>query len=376
MYRFRTVIILLAMIGCRGASSPGNQESREVMIKTDTLAGCCSSLPSRYPSMPPVGGADKSETNGSTSDMAYIPGGTFTMGGDSVWGRPDEFPGHRVTISSFYIDRHEVTNKQFKKFVEATGYITTAERKPDWAELKKQLPPGTPKPPDSLLVPASLVFKQTKQPVPLDNPSAWWQWVPGADWKHPSGPGSSIKGMDNYPVVQVSWEDAAAYSKWAGKRLPTEAEWEYAARGGKSNTTYPWGNERIDEGKPKANTWEGHFPDNNSGIDGYTGVAPVMQYPPNGYGLYDMSGNVWEWCSDWYRTDYYSTCLEKHITENPQGPDSPLDPDEPFAAKKVTRGGSFLCNDQYCSGFRVSARMKTTWDTSLNHTGFRCVVSD
>jgi formylglycine-generating enzyme required for sulfatase activity len=317
----------------------------------------------------------KPSYTGSTEGMVLIPAGSFVMGGDSIWGRPDEFPHHQVRLSSFYMDEHEVTNRQFRKFIEATGYVTTAERKPDWEELKKQLPPGTPKPADELLVPASLVFKSPSEPVSLDDPSVWWNWVPGANWRHPQGPGSAIEGMDDYPVVHVSWEDAAAYAQWAGKRLPTEAEWEYAARGGVQEAIYPWGNERINSGRPKANSWDGHFPDRNTAADGYPGTAPVKKYAPNGYGLYDMGGNVWEWCSDWYHAGYYTECVRHHLTDNLQGPDSSEDPDEPYAMKKVTRGGSFLCNDQYCSGFRVSARMKTSWDTSLSHTGFRCVVS-
>ena len=371
MRRSNVGLVLLFLSGCH-SPSPGNKEARAV--RSDTLLSCSSALPSRFQqTLLKNKGTDSATT--SLEGMVSIPSGSYLMGGDSVWGRPDEFPHHQVNISSFYMDEHEVTNKQFREFVEATGYVTTAEKKPDWDEMKKQLPPGTPKPPDDLLVPASLVFQQTDHPVALNDPSVWWHWVPGADWRHPMGPGSSIEGMDNYPVVHVSWVDAAAFARWAGKRLPTEAEWEYAARGGEENEIYPWGNERIHQGKVKANSWDGHFPDNNTKSDGYAGLAPVEQYSPNGYGLYDMAGNVWEWCADWYRPDYYATCLKDHILDDPMGPEEPLDHDEPYSQKKVTRGGSFLCNDQYCSGFRVAARMKTTWDTSLNHTGFRCVVS-
>jgi len=371
MRRSKLALVLLLLSGCH-SSSPGNKET--TAERTDTLLSCSSALPSRFPqTFREDEGKDSAAT--SLEGMVSIPGGSYLMGGDSAWGRPDEFPHHLVNISSFYMDEHEVTNKQFREFVESTGYVTTAEKKPDWDELKKQLPPGTPRPPDDMLVPASLVFQQTDHPVALNDPSAWWHWMPGADWRHPLGSGSSIEGMDNYPVVHVSWVDAAAYARWAGKRLPTEAEWEYAARGGEKNGIYPWGDERIHQGKVKANSWDGHFPDNNTKSDGYAGVAPVAQYLPNGYGLYDMAGNVWEWCADWYRQDYYAICLKNHILDDPPGPGEPWDPDEPYAQKKVTRGGSFLCNDQYCSGFRVAARMKTTWDTSLNHTGFRCVVS-
>lgn len=343
----------------------------------DSVAlSCCSKLPSRF-STPGLPGDSMTVTaSGDLSEMVRIKGGQFLMGGDAVWGRPDEFPPHQVEVSSFYIDVHEVTNKQFKSFVDATNYVTTAEKKPDWEELKKQVPPGSPKPTAEFLVAASLVFTPPNQPVSLDNPLVWWKWVAGADWKHPDGPTSNLEGKDDYPVVQVSWEDAQAYCQWAGKRLPTEAEWEYAARGGQVNCIYPWGNELVSKGKKKANTWDGHFPDKNTGLDGYIGAAPVKHFASNPYGLYDMAGNVWEWVSDWYTPDYYTQCKNKGLVVDPQGPSESHDPDEPFAQKKVVRGGSFLCNDQYCSGFRVGARMKTSWDTSLNHTGFRCVVSD
>lgn len=376
------IVVLLAFTfgGCH--SRPKNPDTT-VAQKTDSLKindkqNCCSS---NLPVRPFIGTADSIKNNNLSAKqsnhdgMVFIPGGSFVMGGDSLWGRSDEFPRHEVKVSSFYIDKHEVTNAQFRAFVEATGYITTAERKPDWEELKKQLPVGTPRPADSLLVAASLVFSPPKHLVSLDNSASWWKWEPGADWRHPEGPKSNIQGKDNYPVVQVSWDDAVAYAKWAGKRLPTEAEWEYAARGGKPKSIYPWGNQPIDKGELKANSWQGHFPNENSEKDKYYRAAPVMSFPPNGFGLYDMAGNIWEWCNDWYRSDYYSTCAKQKIVTDPQGPPDSFDPDEPFAQKRVVRGGSFLCTDQYCSGFRVAARMKTSWDTSLEHTGFRCVVA-
>jgi formylglycine-generating enzyme required for sulfatase activity len=273
------------------------------------------------------------------------------------------------------MDATEVTNVQFKRFVKATGYITTAEKVPDWEEMKKQLPPGAAKPDDSLLVAASLVFVPTAHPVPLTDASQWWAWTKGANWQHPQGPGSSIEGKDNVPVVQVSWYDAMAYCKWSGKRLPTEAEWEWAARGGKQNEKYPWGNEDIETGRPRANTWQGNFPNHNLNRDGFAGLAPVSSFSPNGYGLYDMAGNVWEWCNDWYAAGYYET-IRTALSVNPAGPLQSYDPMEPGVPKKVVRGGSFLCNASYCKGYRVSSRMKTSPDTGLEHTGFRCVVNE
>jgi formylglycine-generating enzyme required for sulfatase activity len=305
--------------------------------------------------------------------MVYIPGGQFMMGADNEQAAQDEYPKHSVSVHDFWMDEHEVTNAQFAKFVEATGYITTAEKKPDWEQMKKQLPPGTPKPDENQLVAASLVFTPTSGKVDLNDYSQWWRWVPGADWKHPDGPGSDIKGKENYPVIHVSWDDAMAYCKWAGKRLPTEAEWEFAARGGLINNIYPWGNEHVNKGKPKANSWEGSFPDKNTAVDGFISLAPVKSFPANGYKLYDMAGNVWEWCSDWYRNDYYESVNSSQGVKDPKGPADSYDPEEPTIPKHVTRGGSFMCNDSYCSGYRVSRRMKTSYDSSMSNLGFRCV---
>jgi len=373
-------LLVLILSGCHSKTTKSDKKAEQktdILALGDTMSCCSSNLPARsfmaaIDAVKPDAGSGKKSGH---DDMVFISGGTFLMGGDTIWGRPDEFPRHQVKVSSFYMDRHEVTNAQFRAFVEATHYVTTAEKKPDWEEIKKQLPPGTPKPADSLLVAASLVFSPPNHPVPLNNASIWWKWVPGADWRHPQGPGSSIEGKDNYPVVQVSWDDAVAYANWAGKRLPTEAEWEYAARGGNPDAIYPWGDEPVNKGAIKANTWQGNFPNVNEKKDNYYHSAPVMSFQPNGFGLYDMAGNVWEWCSDWYRPDYYAVCAQKGLVTDPAGPTDFYDPQEPTVPKRVVRGGSFLCTDQYCSGFRVSARMKTSFDTGLEHTGFRCVIS-
>jgi sulfatase modifying factor 1 len=355
---------LIGVLGCYNASSSMNGN------KNDSLHSCMKT-PTRWVGVRLDSSIDFS---GDTSliGMVFIPGGEFNMGGDNEQADPDEFPKHRVVVSPFYMDETEVTNEQFHKFIKATGYVTTAERNANWEDIKKTVPPGTAKPPDSLLVAASLVFKSSVGPVNLNDYSQWWIWQKGANWRHPEGPQSSIKGKENHPVVHVSWDDAIAYCKWAGKRLPTESEWEFAARGGLVGSTYPWGNEPVQMGKAKTNSWDGKFPYFNSMRDGFIKTAPVRSFQANGYGLYDMAGNVWEWCSDWYQSDYYTTLSGKK-TINPKGPVVSYDPQEPFAKKRSLRGGSFLCNDAYCSGYRVARRMKSSPDTGLEHTGFRCV---
>jgi formylglycine-generating enzyme len=306
--------------------------------------------------------------------MVLIPGGEFEMGTAGDTPRRNEQPAHRVRLAAFYIDVTEVTNAHFRKFVDHTGYVTTAERAPNWEEMRKQLPPGTPRPHDDRLVPGSMVFTPPNTPVSTDDAAQWWRWIPGACWKHPDGPGSMIDGKDDHPVVQLSWDDANAYAKWAGKRLPTEAEWEYAARGGLAGRRFVWGDDApTDTDGTKANIWQGDFPHRNTKADGWDRTAPVRSYPANGYGLHDMAGNVWEWCSDWYRADAYVG--RTATAENPAGPDATWDPSDPLAPKRVTRGGSFLCHVTYCESYRPAARRGTDVDTGMSHVGFRCVIS-
>jgi formylglycine-generating enzyme len=307
--------------------------------------------------------------------MVWIPGGEFDMGSEATDARPDEAPVHRVRVDGFWMDATEVTNAQFQAFVDATGYVTVAERPIDLDEIMSQLPPGTPPPPPEALAPGSLVFHDTPTPVSTDNPARWWSWVIGASWRHPEGPGSGIGDRMDHPVVQVAWEDAVAFAAWAGKRLPTEAEWEFAARGGLDDAAYPWGAEHPTEGASKANIWQGEFPHRNTMADGFSRTAPVKSFPPNAYGLYDMAGNVWEWCLDWYRHDYYRGQMANGVSVNPKGPVRSFDPAEPTVPKRVQRGGSFLCHESYCASYRVAARMKTSPDTGLSHAGFRCVMT-
>lgn len=310
--------------------------------------------------------------------MVWIPAGEFDMGGVGPEARPDEFPVHRVRVDGFWMDATEVSNADFRRFVEETGYITTAEKNPEWEEIKKQLPPGTPKPDDSVLVAGSLVFSPPTGPVPLDNHSLWWRWVKGADWRHPLGPHSRITTThDKLPVVHVSWDDAVAYCTWAGKRLPTEAEWEYASLGGGPARRFTWGDNPPSDTHLPANLWQGDFPHNPKPLDGYTLAAPVDSDTPNPYGLHHMIGNVWEWCADWYRDDTYRRLAESgSVTVNPQGPADSFDPREPTVPKRVNRGGSFLCDASYCASYRPAARMKTSPDSGMIHTGFRPVLSD
>jgi formylglycine-generating enzyme required for sulfatase activity len=315
--------------------------------------------------------------------MAWVPGGEFLMGSNSKMAQANERPAHKVRVHGFWMDEHHVTNAQFRKFVEATGYVTTAEKKPDWETLKVQAPPNTPRPPDSVLVPGAMVFAGTDQPVPLADFSQWWRYVPGANWRHPNGPDSSIEGKDDHPVVQVSYEDAEAYAKWAGKRLPTEAEWEFAARGGLEQATYAWGEQFAPGGKQMANVWQGQqarpFPVVSPKAGGAAGTSPVGSFPANGYGLSDMTGNAWQWVADWYRADQFMReATSGGVIADPAGPTDAWDPADPGvpvqAPKRVTRGGSFLCNEDYCLSYRPSARRGTDPYNSMSHLGFRLVM--
>lgn len=305
--------------------------------------------------------------------MVWIPGGEYVMGSDDKLARQNEKPPHLVKVSGFWMDVAPVTNAQFGEFTKATGYVTLAEQKPDWEELKKQLPPGTPKPDESLLVAGSMIFTPSNGPVDLREMGNFWQWMPGASWRHPEGPASDLKGRDDHPVVHVCWDDAVAYAKWAGKRLPTEAEWEFAARGGSKGSRYYWGDEFKPDGKFMCNTWTGKFPYQNTREDGFDRTAPVRSFPANGYGLYDMAGNVWNWCSDWYRPDTHIELAKEKICCDPSGPRKSLSPVNPHQTERVTKGGSFLCEESYCASYRPSARRGLPPDTGMSHVGFRCV---
>ncbi len=307
------------------------------------------------------------EKSGNAEDappgMVWVRGGRFWMGTKHM---EDAQPVHQVEVKGFWIDRTDVTNEEFARFVQATGYVTVAERPLDPKEFPDLAPAD--------LAPGGVVFTPPAGPVALENPLAWWRFVRGANWRHPNGPKSNLQGKEKFPVVQIAWADAVAYAKWAGKRLPTEAEWEFASRGGRDRQNYAWGNELNPNGKWMANTFQGHFPDKNTSEDGFAGLAPVASFPPNDFGLYDMSGNVWQWVADWYRPDYYSQLQDNgSIAIDPHGPSGSFDPQEPGVAKRVQKGGSYLCTDQYCERYIAGARGKGDPDTGTNHLGFRCV---
>ena len=330
--------------------------------------------PAPPPAPPPTVANTATPPGQAPPGMVWIPGGEFSMGTEDptqmICGGPDAMPDarpiHRVYVDGFWMDATEVTNEQFEQFVQATGYITVAERTP----LQDDFPDA---PPENL-VPGSVVFRPTSEPVPLNNYLRWWEYSKGASWRHPDGPQSDLQGRKKYPVVHIGYQDAEAYAKWAGKRLPTEAEWEFAARGGLSGRPYTWGSELQPGGRWLANLYQGRFPMRDTAEDGFAGLAPVAQFPPNGYGLHDMAGNVWEWCSDWYRPDYYDTLVAAGgVARNPRGPATSFDPDDPGVLKRVQRGGSFLCTDQYCTRYMVGSRGKGEPSTGSNHLGFRCV---
>ncbi|WP_299255682.1 formylglycine-generating enzyme family protein [uncultured Aquimarina sp.] len=311
------------------------------------------------------------------SGMIWVESKTFLQGAkqDDKFAMKREKPSHNVTVDGFYIDETEVTNAQFKDFVEATNYITVAERPINWDSMKKELPPGTPKPHDSILQPGSLVFNKNVNAVAnMQNYGQWWTWMIGANWKHPYGQASSIEGKDDYPVVHVALEDALEYCKWANRRLPTEAEWEAAALGSNTNTIFTWGNDDNLLNK-SANTWQGIFPTSNESKDGFEFISPVRSYPPNSIGLYDMIGNVWEITSDLFNPNYYKNLNTSQPLNNPKGASNSLSTNNPYQIENVMKGGSFLCHQSYCASFRISARMGVAQDSGSDHMGFRTVVN-
>ncbi len=351
------------------------------------LIGLLLCLPGIAPARAGAASASAVTSASPASAMRWIPGGTFIMGSEAAGAMPNEGPPHQVSVDGFWMAAHPVTNAEFARFVAATGYVTEAERAVDWEEMKKQVPPDTPRPAPEVLAPGALVFTPPDHPVPLDDLNRWWTWTNGADWRHPEGPTSSLDGRENHPVVQVSWNDANAYAQWAGARLPTEAEWEYAAHGGRYDTRYYWGDTLPQsDGKYPTNTYTGRFPYDDTAADGFAGTSPVEAFPPNDYGLYDMAGNVWNWCSDLYRADTFALQAgQPELCSNPVGPDmsipefpvigDPSPPSVPGAVRRVTKGGSFLCNADYCESYRPSARRGTSPDTGSGHVGFR-IVSD
>ena len=319
-----------------------------------------------------------SNRKSAAKNMIWVPKKTFLQGakkGDQ-YAIPREKPAHLVSVNGFYIDEHEVTNEQFKTFVDETDYITVAERAIDWEEMKEQVPPGTPKPHDSILQPGSLIFnKKVKGNIELNNYNQWWEWKIGANWKHPGGPDTNINGKENHPVVHITREDAIAYCKWANRRLPTEAEWEAAALGERKNVVFTWGNNHqlVND---KINTWQGNFPVYNEAKDGYKYLAPVKSYSPNSYGIYEMLGNVWEITDDLYDVNYYKKISNMDTLFNPKGSQISYNPNNPYQKEYVIKGGSFLCHKSYCASYRISARMAMSHDSSSDHIGFRTVATN
>ncbi len=384
MNKKTALILMVTFLTCTACNTPKLEEDLSCSIALTKLPG------RDYLSDSFLEAVDAIKTNpkkvGSIEGMVFIPGGTFQMGEDIPPGfedmektalpQGDEGPKHQVTVSDFYMDVHEVTNRQFLEFVQDTGYKTVAEFDMNWEELKKQLPEGTDRLPDEALKAGAMVFHYAKPGSAKDDLANWWTFQKGAYWKNPLGLAEpeDINTILDQPVTQVSWYDAMAYAKWVGKRLPTEAEYEYAMRGGAENTMYPWGNTKTSETLKKGNFFQGVFPYHNTVEDGYEFIAPVMSFEPNSYGLYDIAGNVWEWTLDWYDPTYYSRLnLEKKTVKDPQGPEKSFEIFTPEATNKVVRGGSFLCNDSWCSGFRNARRMRLSPDTGMQHLGFRLV---
>jgi formylglycine-generating enzyme len=371
-------VLCLVAVGSLYAISRSRQQPLSAQVATSCDAGMTSAhanhaaLPSNASETevgipePPVidtAGAPAPAPEG----MVWVPGGEFSMGSEAQE-MEDARPFHRVAVDGFWMDQTEVTNEEFTRFVNATGYVTVAERPLDPKDF-----PGAP--PENL-VSGSVVFTPPDAKVPLDNHYVWWRYVAGASWRHPNGPDSDLKGKEKHPVVHIAFQDAAAYAKWAGKRLPTEAEFEFAARGGLDRKRFVWGDEFKPDGKFQANSYQGHFPDKNTAEDGFSGSAPVGRFAPNGFGLFDMAGNVWEWTADWYRPDYYKTLAAiRQVARNPQGPADSFDPSEPGVAKRVHKGGSFLCTDEYCARYMPGGRGKGEPNTGTNHLGFRCARS-
>lgn len=340
--------LFLLLFGCQ---QNGSESTGEVKLPHDAeqkIAAALSSI--------------QQQKDTTTAGMVWINGGSFEMGCKDC-GMPDALPVHPVRLASFWIDETPVTNAQFAEFVAATGYQTVAEQpltKEEFPQLSyEERQPG------------SIVFVAPASPVDLNNPGHWWRFVQCANWRNPEGPGSNIKNKMDHPVVQICYQDALAFAKWAGKRMPTEAEFEYAARGGVS-TNFSWGNALKPGGKWAANIFQGKFPHQNTAADGFSGTSPVNAFPANGYGLYDVSGNVWQWCSDWYRADYFEQVSKNGLVDNPSGPDESHDPDEPGLPKKVQKGGSFLCSDQYCSRYYLGSRGKGEVFSASSNVGFRC----
>ena len=370
----RLVLLVIASLCCSGANG---QEAHHASQKTPVgeQTAVWGSRPAEKNIQFAAANVSTTLPAGPAPDgMVWIPGAEFSMGSGDTRGAMggtsdamgDAQPIHRVQVDGFWMDETEVTNEQFEKFVNGAHYLTVAERRPAASDFPDE--------PAEKLVAGSLVFTSTSSPIGMGDYRQWWRYLKGANWRSPEGTHSNIKGRENYPVVHISYSDAAAYSKWAGKRLPTEAEWEFAARGGLPAKAYAWGNDLCPDGKWMANTFQGRFPVKDTGDDGFPGMAPVKSFPPNGYGLYDVAGNVWEWCSDWYRADYYAQLsAQGGAARNPGGPASSFDPDDPTENKRVQRGGSFLCTDQYCTGYMVAIRGKGEVATSSNHVGFRCV---